>query len=462
MAVIRTLSFSLLLPLMGWLAGCTGTLSPSAQQGPSVISGDGKRESGPIPAKPEERHTAIPAETRSRLDSRVGEKDVSIPPLAQAGEKTPEKPEDKKEKPPPKIEETPTTLQEAPGPKADDRLLDLWQKDLDRAMLQPPGRRKIQFSIPAVENDRVRYFVEFFRHRKKDFFERSLGRSGKYIPMMATILQDEGLPEDLVYLSLIESGFSTHATSKAKAVGPWQFIKGTGLRYGLKINGWLDERRDPVKSTRAAAAYLKDLHEQFGQWFLAAAAYNAGERKVEKAMNRSKADNFWDISGKKSYLKQETRNYVPKFIAATVIAGAPEKFGFEHVVYEAPLEYDEVTINVPLKLETVAQLAATTVASIRELNPALLRGITPPDQNDFVLKLPAGKGELFGRAYQKLPESTRIHVVTHKVKKGETLVSVAKRYGQKIAGLMELNNLKIRKVRPGQELVILMNGVPKR
>jgi LysM repeat protein len=465
MAITRTISFSVLLPFIGWLSGCTGVIQPSIQRDQSMVDADRKSESSTIAAKPEERQPNDAPEIRTLPDQYAREKDfVVLDPLAQAEKKPTEKSQEKKEgaeKPAPKIEEPPTTLQEAPGPKADDRLLDLWQKDLDRAMQQPPGRRKIQFSIPAVENDRVRYFVEFFSHRKKDFFERSLARSGKYIPMMATILQDEGLPEDLVYLSLIESGFSTQAVSKAKAVGPWQFIKGTGLRYGLKINGWLDERRDPIKSTRAAAAYLKDLHEQFGQWFLAAAAYNAGERKVEKAIDRSKTDNFWDLSGKKSYLKQETRNYVPKFIAASIIASAPEKFGFDHVVYESPLEYDEVTVNGPLTLDTVAQLTATTASSIKELNPALLRGITPPDDESFILKLPPGKGELFVRAYQRLPESAKIQIVTHKVKKGETLASLARRYGQKVISLMEINNLKKGSVRPGQELLILMNGAPR-
>lgn len=423
-----------------------------------------KIDSPKTAAKPDTKQAPDITESRSLVDRHEQKKDFPIVhPLAQAEKKSEAQPQDRKEateKRPPKTEEPATTLQEAPGPKADDRLLDLWQKDLDQAMLQPPGRRKIQFSIPSVQNDRVRYFVEFFCHKKRDFFERSLARSGKYIPMMATILQEEGLPEDLVYLSLIESGFSTQAVSRAKAVGPWQFIKSTGLRYGLKINGWLDERRDPLKSTRAAAAYLKDLHEQFGQWFLAAAAYNAGEGKVGRAINRSKADDFWELSAKKSYLKQETRNYVPKFIAATLIAGTPEKFGFEHVVYQSPLEYDEVTLKDPLTLEMVAQLTGTTVKTIKELNPALLRTVTPPGENGFALRLPAGTGEDFSRSYEQLPESARIRVISHKVKKGETLASIAKRYRQKASELMERNNLKSRRVRPGEELAVVMNGVP--
>lgn len=357
--------------------------------------------------------------------------------------------------------EPPTTLQEAPGPKADDQLLDLFEKDLEKAMQQADGRRKIQFSLPVVENERVRYFVEYFSGKKRDFFEAALARSGRYIPMMAAILQQEGLPEDLVYLSLIESGFSSYAISRAKAVGPWQFIRGTGLRYGLKINGWLDERRDPIKATRAAAAYLKDLHFQFGEWFLAAAAYNAGERKLERAVQRFQTDDFWSLS-QKSHLKSETRNYVPKFIAAALIASVPEKYGFGDVVYEPPMEFDEVTIDRPLRLDIVAKLAKTTVKAIKELNPALLRAITPPDENGFVLRLPNGSGETFAQAYGELTDSGRAKVITHKVRKGETLAAIAKRYGQQVVSLMELNGLSGRQLRVGQELIIILDGAAKK
>lgn len=358
-------------------------------------------------------------------------------------------------------QEQPTALQELPGPEADDQLLDLWQKDIDRAMQQPPGRRKIQFSIPVVENDRVRYFVDYFSGKKRGFFEIALARSGRYIPMMATILQGEGLPEDLVYLSLIESGFSPQAFSKAKAVGPWQFIRSTGLRYGLKINSWVDERRDPIKSTRAAAAYLKDLHLQFGEWFLAAAAYNAGERKVEKAINRSQTDDFWRLS-QKTYLKKETRNYVPKFIAAALIASMPEKYGFGDIAYESPIEYNEATIERPMRLEQIAKLARTTVKVLKELNPALLRNITPPNKDGFSLRLPAGSVNTFAQDYGLLPESAKPKVITHKVKKGETLLAIAKHYGQRVTQLMDLNGLRSRQIRVGQDLIVILDGALKK
>jgi len=354
-------------------------------------------------------------------------------------------------------EEPPTALQEAPGPEADDRLLGLWRAEVERAMQQPPGRRKIQFSIPLVENDRVRYFVDLFRGRLKSFFERALARSGRYIPMMATILEEAGLPEELVYLSLIESGFSPSAYSRARALGPWQFIRSTAIRYGLRIDSWVDERRDPVKSTRAAAAYLKDLHLQFGEWFLAAAAYNAGERKLESAIHRSQTNDFWLLSQKTS-LKQETRNYVPKFIAAALIAAAPEKYGFGDVVYEAPMEYDEVSLQRPLRLETVAQLAGTTVEKIKELNPALLRNTTPPGETSFLLRVPSGSGETFAQSTQSLPASAPLKAITHTVKKGETLSAIAQRYRLSVSEIMEVNDLKTSLIRVGQQLMIVLDG----
>lgn len=434
------------------LAGCAGAVLPLPQRVQSVLGSDKK-------ANPDIDMALL----RSILDKHSEEQAIfTLLPVAEKEEE--EKIEEKKplkEKAIKMPEEPPTVLQDVPGPRADDQLLGLWQKDLEKALQQPSGRRKIQFSIPVVENDRVRYFVDFFSGRLRGFFERALARSGRYIPLMAGILQEEGLPEDLVYLSLIESGFSPYAVSKAKAVGPWQFIRSTGLRYGLKVNGWIDERRDPLKSTRAAVAYLKDLHLQFGEWFLAAAAYNAGERKVDKAMNRSRANDFWALS-QKTYLKRETRNYVPKFIAAALIASAPEKHGFGDVLYESPMEYDEVSIQRPLSLATVANLANTTAKVIKELNPALLRNTTPPNEDGFVLRLPAGSGERFAQAYELLPDSATVRIVTHRVKKGETLTSIATRYRQQVSRLMEMNSLKSRQIRVGQELIVVFDGAMKK
>lgn len=448
----HVLLFGILVILPAAILSACRNIDPS-------LSKEAKLPGDPVKKDPPPEHADEPGFTRladARLlsffaDKQAEEQDLYSLSLSEAV-KTIERMEKQKIEEKPR-EEPPTSLQDAPGPQADDQLLGLWKAEIDRAMTQPQGRRKIQFSLPTVENNRVRYFLNFFRGRKRNFFELALGRSGKYIPMMATILQEEGLPEDLVYLSLIESGFSPHAVSRAKAVGPWQFIRGTGIRYGLKINWWVDERRDPLKSTRAAARYLKDLHSQFGEWFLSAAAYNAGERKVEKAVNRSKTNDFWRLSQKK-YLKTETRNYVPKFIAATLIASEPDKYGFADIAYQPPVEYDEVRINMSLKLKTIASLAHTTANIIKELNPSLLRDHTPPDNKGFMIRLPAGSGEIFAKGYQELPDSAQFKMITHKIRKGETLKSIAKRYHQQMSHLMEMNGLRTQQVRVGQELIV--------
>ena len=344
---------------------------------------------------------------------------------------------------------------EQPSAASDDDLIELWRSDMDRAMQQPPDQRIIQIS-PAVESHhRVRFYVEGFCGRMRDFFERALTRSGKYRSMMAEILRSEGLPENLVYLALIESGFSTHALSRAHALGPWQFMRATALQYGLAINSWLDERRDPVLSTRAAAAYLKDLHEKFGEWFLAAAAYNAGEGRVGTALQRSKTNDYWLLRQERKHLKHETRDYVPKFVAAALIARQPERYGFEEISYEAPMEYEEVTVNEPMRLETVARLANTQVDIIKELNPALLRNFTPPTDGGFRLRLPPGSQADFLTGYEQLTGPDKIKVSIHRVKKGELLARIAKRYNVAPKQLVKENSLKSQRLRPGQELIIV-------
>ena len=358
-----------------------------------------------------------------------------------------------------KVADEISTGDQQPNSASDDDLIDLWRNDMDRAMQQPPDERVLRIS-PAVEaHHRVRFYVEGFCGRMRDFFERALARSGKYRSLMADILRSEGLPEKLVYLALIESGFSTHAYSRAHALGPWQFMRATALQYGLTINSWLDERRDPVLSTRAAAAYLKDLHEKFGEWFLAAAAYNAGEGRVGTALQRSKTNDYWLLRQERKHLKLETRDYVPKFVAAAIIARQPERYGFEEISYEEPMEYDEVTINQPLRLETVARLANTEIDVIKELNPALLRNFTPPTDGGFTLRLPVGSQADFLTGYEQLAGPDKIKVSLHKVKKGELLARIAKKYRLTAKQLVKENGLKSRRLRPGQELIIVSHDV---
>ncbi|HEY3153763.1 MAG TPA: transglycosylase SLT domain-containing protein [Candidatus Binatia bacterium] len=344
---------------------------------------------------------------------------------------------------------------------ADNRLLELLEKDLDKALEQSKERRHLQFSKEVIDNPKVRYFVKYYSTTGRSRFQELLGRSGRYMPMIAKVLNQEGLPEELGYLALLESEFVVNTTSRNGAVGLWQFVATTARRYGLRIDEWVDERRDPVKSTRAAAAYLKDLHTYYGRWFLATAAYNAGPGTIDKALQQSGAKDFWSIKAK-SQLREETRNFVPKFVAITLIAMDPKKYGLDDVRHETPLDYEEVELKKPLKLADLATLAETDVSTIRELNPALLHPSTPPGESNFRANLPVGKALVFlAKANEKLldGDTEPTQIVTHEVKKGETLFSIAHHYGLEVRALMAFNGLTTPRIRIGQTLRILLQSI---
>jgi len=252
----------------------------------------------------------------------------------------------------------------------------------------PPGAppSEFEFSHPRVDD-----FVARFQTDLRGFFGRALERSARYVPRMSSILQKEGVPPELAYLPLIESGFQIRAVSRAGAVGPWQLIPGTGRRYGLRIDSYVDERRDPVKSTQAAARYLKDLHEMFGDWHLSLAAYNTGEGNISRIIDAGLAGDFWEMSDE-GYLYRETENFVPEFLAALHIAETPEAYGFESPEAE-PVRYDLVAVRRPLPLATVARLSGATAEEIKDLNPALHRGVVPPQ--GYTVRLPKGSKETF-------------------------------------------------------------------
>lgn len=289
-------------------------------------------------------------------------------------------------------------------------------------------------AIAAVEKS-ISLFTETIKNR----FSLWLSRSGKYLDLMKDILRSKNLPEDIAFLPLIESGFNPVAYSVARAVGPWQFIAATAKRYGLKIDWWRDERRDPVKSTVAAADYLKDLYDMFGSWNLAMAAYNAGEGKILKALNRTKKDDFWELLSTK-YIKKETKEYVPRFIAARMIASNPDEYGFDKIDYHPPLEYDEVVINHPLDLDLAAEFAVTTVDVIRELNPELRRWSTPPGESSYPLRIPAGKKETFLKNLSETPQEKWFSTEKYRVKKGDTIKKIARKTGIPVTVILELNN----------------------
>jgi len=348
-------------------------------------------------------------------------------------------------------------LPKTPKPRDDDQLLDLLQKDLERAIEQPPERRQLQFSKAVIENPKVRYYINYFSKNGKNHFQTALARSGKYMPMITKVLRDEGLPEEFAYLALIESGFIMD-TSSSGASGIWQLVPATARRYGLRIDPWLDERRDAAKSTRAAAAYLKELHIYFGRWYLATAAYNAGQATIDRATQASGAKDFRKLT-ENIALKDETRNFVPKFVAAALIAADPKKYGFGNLRYEAPLEYEEVEVSESMRLDSLAEMMNTTSKSLQELNPELLMGQLPPGNGIFRLKVPIGQGTLLAAALNQKKESEPLQVITHQVEKGETLFSIARYYGQTVKALMELNGLATSKLQIGQQLKIFIEGI---
>ncbi len=316
----------------------------------------------------------------------------------------------------------------------------------------------VQYNIPVVLNDKVLTFIEAFQTRMRAPFEGGLRRSGLYLGMIKRIFEEEGLPTDLAYMAHQESAFKTSAYSRAKARGLWQFIAPTARKYGLRRDEWVDERSDPEKSTRAAAAYLKDLYAMFGDWHLAMAAYNAGEGKVMRSMKRTGATDFWTLAQHRRVLRNETRNYVPAILASIVIDKAPEEYGF-YVQPEEDLVYDQVPLDSPTDLKVLAECAGTTVETIKFLNPELRTQATPPYAGGYSLKVPAGTAADFLQKYAAVPKEERLRWTRHTVKRGETLSVIARRYGVSVGSILSANSLRsAHRLKVGQNLVIPTSG----
>lgn len=325
------------------------------------------------------------------------------------------------------------------------------------------SRTTVNFDFDRRE---VELYVDRFQSDLRGFYGRALERSGRYVPFMEQILKREGIPPELVYLPLIESGFQTGAVSPAGAVGPWQFMRHTGRRYGLRIDGYVDERRDPVKSTEAAARYLRDLYDMFNDWHLSLAAYNTGEGNILRILERRGATDYWEMR-RRGDIVPETREYVPRFLAALQIARSPETYGFPRPESE-PLSFDWVRVNRPLSLDKVAQLCGSSKDTIRELNPALTRGVIP--HNGYTVRLPKGMKRTFMAAVAKLPASPEHYASrapsrakcsgmqadgTYCLRTGETVAAVAQRYGVSPPALLKANGIRdARRLAVGQALVI--------
>jgi len=305
---------------------------------------------------------------------------------------------------------------------------------------------------------RIDKFIRYFQIKGRDRFEIWLSRSGKYSDMMREILAKYGMPGDLVYLALIESGFSPHAYSVARAAGPWQFIAGTGRRYGLRVDWWADERRDYEKSTHAAASYLKDLYGMFDSWPLAAAAYNAGEGKIMRAVSRYKTEDYAKLI-RHRYLSRETKDYVPKMLAALTIAKDPEKYGFGDVLYEDPLAFDKVVIPGGTDLAALGELIDVPLEILKEWNPELKRFCTPPNVEAYEIRLPRGFASVAEERMEEIRKEAKVTFLLHEVGKKDTLVSLAEEYETPVSILKEMNGLRSNSLRRTSRLIIPVTGL---
>lgn len=317
----------------------------------------------------------------------------------------------------------------------------------DRALLDQPAME----DIPLQVNGDVLKWIEFFTGAGRSTFERWLKRSGRYMELFRTVLQKEGMPPDLVHLVFVESGFNVNARSYAAAVGPWQFLRSTSRLFGLNVNQWVDERKDPEKATVAAARYLKHLYGIFGDWPLALASYNAGEGTVLRAIKSQGTTNYWDLR-----LPRQTEQYVPQFMAALAITRDPVKYGFSEVEFDDPMRFDEVCFKGAVDLRSIAKLADCTVEELKELNPAVRTVRLTGSGGLTTLRVPEGRSEII---QQRLAEGAKLPAVNltvrHSVRKGETLAGIAREYSVSATKLASVNGISKKKpLRRGMMLTI--------
>ena len=307
--------------------------------------------------------------------------------------------------------------------------------------------------LPLVLNDYVASYINYFSSRGRGFLENGLERAGLYEPMIRQVLKEEGVPQDLIYLAQAESGFHPLALSRAGARGMWQFMAGRGAGYGLERNWWIDDRQDPEKSTRAAARHLKDLYNQFGDWYLAMAAYNSGPGNVQQAVQRTGYADFWELY-KRNVLPAETKNYVPIILAVTIMAKNPSQYGLENLQPDAPLRYDLLKVDYPVDLRLVSEITDSSLSTIQGLNPALLR-MTTPKEGTYELKLPLGTSAHFQQVIATIPRDMRVWWRYHKVASGETLAGIAHEYRTTTSAIAEVNSFDSEEdLKPGSRLII--------
>ncbi len=327
---------------------------------------------------------------------------------------------------------------------------DEWMNENDEYVL-PEDITTSKTEVPLVQNEQVNRHLMYYTLKRPEVMENWLQRSKKYFPMMIDIFENEGVPTELIHLAMVESGLNPKARSWASAVGMWQFIRATGSMYGLEVNWWVDERRDPEKATRAAARHLKDLYNIWGDWHLAIANYNISPRGLKRAIRSAGEEDYWAAF---PYLPRETQGYVPGFIAATMIEMNPEQFGFEEEYENEEYNYEVFDVAPLIPLEELAKAAGITTEELKDYNPELLRWATPPG-SDYPLKLPKGTKEQFAANYDDIPKDERSqNVAMHTVNSGETLGSIARKYGTSVRALYETNESLSSTIHPGQKVVV--------
>jgi len=329
-------------------------------------------------------------------------------------------------------------------------------EDVDGPLIEDvmPSRKAPETVIPMTDNRLVRQSIQYLQREPEKHYLQWQRRAGTYFPMTEHILNEEGVPEELKYLAMIESGLNPRARSWAAAVGMWQFMAATGRSYGLRVNAWVDERRDPEKATRAAARHLRDLHDRFGDWHLALAAYNCGGGCVARAIRRSgeRDPSYWDVYYN---LPRETRGYVPMFIAAALTSSNPEAYDMPAVEPDAAYAYDYVAVRGSmLSLGEIADMAGTNTSVIRALNPELRRNTLPPSKGKYFLRIPLGTYQRFEARYAQLPDKQKRPATTYTVRRGDTISELAARYGTSTRTLRRINGLQGSMIRVGQRLTV--------
>ncbi len=336
-------------------------------------------------------------------------------------------------------------------------------------------------SVPAAENDltdtpgiegvphefnaQVQKWLDYFTGRGRHHMDRYLARSTRYMPMMTEILRKNGLPEDLIYIALIESGFSPTAHSHANAVGYWQFIRGTGLRYGLHIDSLVDERRDFLLATEAAAGYYKTLYGLFGSWYLAIASYNTGENRVKRAVTRLHTRDFWELARRRA-LPRETVNYVPKYLAARMIGKDPKKYGFDSIEYQEPLTFEEITVSEPVNLKKLAEEMNLEHQDLLLLNPSFTKGFAPIYRGtEVTIRVPKGMTELAQNrmtqaiaSAEDLASASRAGYVWYRIRRGDTLSTIARRFRTSVRQIRDINNMRGSRIIAGRSIKVPESG----